>query len=802
MAGLTRDSARNAPDKPVPAVNPKALQASSTSHQKISEQTTRTSEQPQLRDVVSRLSEHLELMRIEDQHAQYTQSQQTASEVDLLGYHVKDAIATIGCLHGLGLQHGDLPLPKIIMLGEQSTGKSSVIEAISGIKTPQSDGTCTCCPLFITLESPDDPHAKWTARVSLRRYFQCDDKTSAERRFPSYIQLPRPTPLHFMSTEDPDRLETIISRAQLATISPLVEHTEFLKPSIDRLDGFHWTGFSPNVVEITISHPGLPSLSIYDLPGIIGQSDTALEVQLVRDLVTDYIKDPEALILVTCSLANDIANSVAGGILTKPDQIPEGTSHAMFSDIFDHKRFALGHGYFVVRNLGQDQLDAGFTHQDARIQEQHFFDNEEPWATKLRHHESRFGTVNLQNTRIREVEDRLKHYSEPPTHNASRIIFDLVLNFSQELRQEIQAEYPCKNWSNKWRALQKSFFDGLVSLKPTLTTLARKDYGIFATSTSAVILNAHSGHSFNDSIVIDEEDEDDGAAEGDIQMLDMPETPTKKCKVEETPAPSLFTRASPLSQDAKEESPDFSDKKAKFQLDALAGHLVDNSKSRIPGKIEPRVVNDMMIATPGHWQLPLNDLFTRLEHQLTSQVKELFHKHFAKWEDESLNDELEGPYIFHSDIFHQDKDAILQTYRQARFKARLNVYRKERFQKTRKVMTPAEEAKMLKDPKMIALLNREPYNVELDVAAEVTTYYMLAARRFHDSICMRIESKFFKQLRTQLRDELENRLGIHDEKEGFCTAIDLLAEQSAREQHRRELVAQEGCSTSRQADPP
>jgi hypothetical protein len=32
---------------------------------------------------------------------------------------------------------------------------------------------------------------------------------------------------------------------------------------------------------------------------------------------------------------------------------------------------------------------------------------------------------------------------------------------------------------------------------------------------------------------------------------------------------------------------------------------------------------------------------------------------------------------------------------------------------------------------------------------------------------MRIESKFFTQLCTQLRDELENGLGIHDEVAGM-----------------------------------
>jgi hypothetical protein len=72
---------------------------------------------------------------------------------------------------------------------------------------------------------------------------------------------------------------------------------------------------------------------------------------------------------------------------------------------------------------------------------------------------------------------------------------------------------------------------------------------------------------------------------------------------------------------------------------------------------------------------------------------------------------------------------------------------------------------------------------------------------------MRIESKFFSQLRTQLRDELENGLGIHDETEGMKNhialfistsltfvlghnnAIRLLAEDPKREEQRQGLLA-------------
>jgi hypothetical protein len=46
------------------------------------------------------------------------QLHEAASEVDPLGVHVKDAISTISRLQGLGLQNRDIPLPKVIVLGE------------------------------------------------------------------------------------------------------------------------------------------------------------------------------------------------------------------------------------------------------------------------------------------------------------------------------------------------------------------------------------------------------------------------------------------------------------------------------------------------------------------------------------------------------------------------------------------------------------------------------------------------------------------------------------------------------------
>jgi hypothetical protein len=109
-------------------------------------------------------------------------------------------------------------------------------------------------------------------------------------------------------------LEDTIRRAQSAIISPWSEPKDFLDRTKDHLIPALRYSFSPNVVCISISQPDLPALSFYDLPGIVGQSEDLAEVKFVKDLVTEYINYPEALILVTCAMDNDIANSTAAGI--------------------------------------------------------------------------------------------------------------------------------------------------------------------------------------------------------------------------------------------------------------------------------------------------------------------------------------------------------------------------------------------------------------------------------------------------------------------------------------------------------
>jgi len=135
---------------------------------------------------------------------------------------------------------------------------------------------------------------------------------------------------------------------------------------------------------------------------------------------------------------------------------------------------------------------------------------------------------------------------------------------------------------------------------------------------------------------------------------------------------------------------------------------------------------------------------------------------------ESFNDEREGPHIFHKDEFSREKRITVERYSQARMHARFNNFTKDAAEHYGREITPAEKAKIQKDEKKMSLIKEEPYAHEIDLVADITTYYMIAARRFHDSITMRIESKFFQQLRSKLRDQLQDELGIHDEVAGKC----------------------------------
>ena len=336
-----------------------------------------------------------------------------------LGRGVKELVEAVQALRHLGVRNLDLPLPKIVVVGDQSTGKSSLIEAMSEIKVPRSAGTCTRCPLEINLSQSESQD--WKCVVTLSKKYTYEGNLGTQRHSCKgqfrFEGATRDRPLgpwllqdiedfHFTTISSKDEVPNVLHLAQLAILNPDNHHENYL-PGMDP-GPHHQVKFSPNVVRLDISGPGLPNLSFYDLPGIFQSPDTPDEsylVNLVRNLVKEYVQTQDSINLLAMPMTDDTANcstfqlirdlkaeSRTMGCLTKPDRLQQGESIKQWVDILKGKRYPLGLGYYVIKNNPDPSVD----HAIARTEEAAFFENREPWTTLLRSHNPRFGTSSLQ----------------------------------------------------------------------------------------------------------------------------------------------------------------------------------------------------------------------------------------------------------------------------------------------------------------------------------------------------------------------------------------------------------------------
>lgn len=278
------------------------------------------------------------------------------------------------------------------------------------------------CPLHITLAENNAPNAQWICRVSLQKKHFWLEHSEWKKR--THLLGPwDPCDMEdipFKTVYNKEEVEQVLNWAQVATLNPGISPDDFvpgmgirhLSKNYDRQ-----VDFSPNVVALEISGPDLPSLSFFDLPGIIqvteGEHDKYL-IKVVETLVTQYVKHENALILCALPMSSDSANSRASrivrdcqaadrclGVLTKPDLLKPAElmleMERIWAPMLRGEKYPFGHGYFVTKQLAQSDLFAGLTDVVAREREAEFFGQQPPWSTDLREFHERFGTRQLQN---------------------------------------------------------------------------------------------------------------------------------------------------------------------------------------------------------------------------------------------------------------------------------------------------------------------------------------------------------------------------------------------------------------------
>ncbi|KAK0441223.1 P-loop containing nucleoside triphosphate hydrolase protein [Desarmillaria tabescens] len=237
-------------------------------------------------------------------------------------------------LQALGADRLFPTLPKIIVIGGQSTGKSSLVEAVSGINVPRDSGTCTRCPMECTMLSSS---STWSCTIYLNLKYAADG---------SELVIPKKVKFGSVITNK-DTVELWIRRAQAAILCRHRPKEDFINMSTEDLRNLatidlQMLPFSKNIIQVELRDPALTDLSFVDLPGIIHNAEEET-IQLVHDLVVSYIEESEnTIVLITIPMSDDIEMQAAVklakardpdgdrtiGVLTKPDMLTVGASGA------------------------------------------------------------------------------------------------------------------------------------------------------------------------------------------------------------------------------------------------------------------------------------------------------------------------------------------------------------------------------------------------------------------------------------------------------------------------------------------
>ncbi|KAL1753627.1 P-loop containing nucleoside triphosphate hydrolase protein [Schizophyllum commune] len=304
-------------------------------------------------------------------------------------------------LSDLGASDFSPDLPRITVIGGQSAGKSSLVEAVSGIDVPRDSGTCTRCPMECRLFSGA---TTWSCLISLR----FDHDTKGHRIDPV-------TEAFSPVLADKADVELWIRRAQATILSPHRSKEFFKNKSADeiRFEDPSRLKFSKNAILVNLKDPGYTDMAFVDLPGLIQNEDKEL-IDTVHELVVERIQGKNTIILVAVPMSDDIETVMALRLareadpngertivaVTKADMMTTGASgiRQRWCNIITNagpsaRKHRLRHGYYAVILPHDEARAAGETRAETQSRSRTFFDTESPWrGVKDR---KRFGVDNL-----------------------------------------------------------------------------------------------------------------------------------------------------------------------------------------------------------------------------------------------------------------------------------------------------------------------------------------------------------------------------------------------------------------------
>ncbi|RMX68149.1 hypothetical protein DD238_007898 [Peronospora effusa] len=260
-----------------------------------------------------------------------------------------------------------IELPQIAVMGDTSSGKSSLLSALSGISFPSSDQLTTRCPTRVLLTRADT----FRGNVRLVRFqTSANDEDKNKKREENES---------FDSVEDvPDAITKLTKQ--------LVSEGQYI---------------SDDEIVIEMSGPHLPNLTLTDLPGLVrtvGDNEDQSIILRIRHMVNRYMQQERTIILAVVPANVDMHNTEilqaaqeadpSGtrtiAVITKLDLVDSGAEVGVHELLLNKKK-CMKLGYHAVKCRSQLELTNGTTIAESVANEMSFF-SEHPYWRRLPQH--------------------------------------------------------------------------------------------------------------------------------------------------------------------------------------------------------------------------------------------------------------------------------------------------------------------------------------------------------------------------------------------------------------------------------
>ncbi|KAH6664599.1 dynamin family protein [Halenospora varia] len=245
-------------------------------------------------------------------------------------------------------------LPQIVVVGDQSSRKSSVLEGLTDLPFPRDSGLCT----------------RFATQITFRR--------SVTRQIAVLI-----VPARDSSADHAKLLRSWAKDMEILDQKAFAEIIREVHTVIGiSNDPVQSKPFSNDVLCLEVCGPEQEHLSVIDVLGIFKRTTQGVtskaDMQMVKSMVQGYIENPRSVILAVILANVDIATQeilemaeevdLEGqrtlGVLTKPDLVDKGAEKAVV-DLIEGRRHQLALGWHLVRNPGQQELSDPTTDRHA-----------------------------------------------------------------------------------------------------------------------------------------------------------------------------------------------------------------------------------------------------------------------------------------------------------------------------------------------------------------------------------------------------------------------------------------------------